>query len=194
MNFAIAAPLILGLANTTAKAVQETASGMFSLLADSQSSPVDVESASSGTTPYFTGIGQLGLENAEISINKSLQRLENLIRTHFSQSKPPLPDNFQLQIDVEGKVHATGAGELDFEIERIIQDDAETTQLVRHLATEFAALAKSRRNQEYAHRYNSDPQSADAWLASVKKESNAFKGVDVHFSPNSPPVYHSLRP
>lgn len=189
MNFAIAAPLALGLAATAAKAVQETASGMFSLLADSQSAGGDTPAATGGVTDLFAQMGQLGLEDVEGSLKQSLKGLEDLIRTHFFKADTPLPDQFQLRLDASGQVRATGAGELDAQIEKLLQEDPQANRLVRQLSTDFSLLSASQRQQEYASRYNADPESADAWLNSAKKQASPFDVVDLHFATGDAPIY-----
>lgn len=189
MNFAIAAPLALGLAATAAKAVQETASGMFSLMADSQSPTEDAPQASRGVADLFAQMGQFGLEDVEGSLNESLQGLEDLIRTHFFKADTPLPDQFQLRIDASGNVRATGAGELDAQIEKLLQEDPQASGLVGKLTSDFSQLSASQRQREYASRYNADPEAADAWLTSAKKESSPYEVVDLHFAAGDAPIY-----
>lgn len=191
MNFAIAAPLALGLATTAAKAVQETASGMFSLMAESNTQAEDTQSASGSVMDLFAQMGQLGLEDVEGSLKQSLEGLEDLIRTHFFKADTPLPDQFQLRMDASGQVRATGAGELDAQIERLLQEDPEANGLVRKLATDFSQLSASQRQREYASRYNADPESADEWMQSAQKEKSPFDVVDLHFAAGDAPIYRS---
>lgn len=192
MNFAIAAPLALGLATTAAKAVQETASGMFSLMAESNTQAEDTQSASGSVMDLFAQMGQLGLEDVEGSLKQSLEGLEDLIRTHFFKADTPLPDQFQLRMDASGQVRATGAGELDAQIERLLQEDPEANGLVRKLATDFSQLSASQRQREYASRYNADPESADEWMQSAQKEKSPFDVVDLHFAAGDAPIYRSV--